>query len=210
MYKASKKLKGECPICEDITNLSYGTKPETLTINNQDIKVTSRVYRCEDGKHFFYDPVDEEKKYQDAYRKYRTLNGLLQPEEIKDIRDKYGLSQRAFARFLGWGEITIQRYESGALQDNAHNLLLLFLNETSNFEMLFDKRKEFLDAKDVRKINKRLDEIKQLTLFSAFKEVRKYQVKSSSLEIMQRFHADIHYSYKKPIRTQEGELALAS
>ena len=210
MYKAVKKLKGECPICEDITNLSYGTKTETLTINNQKINVTSKVYRCEDEKHFFYDPVDEENKFQDAYRKYRQINGLLQPEEIKEIREKYGLSQRALARFLGWGEITIQRYESGALQDNAHNFLLVSIKETRNFEKLYEKRKEQLDAKDVRKINKRLDEIKRLTLFSAFRKIGKYEIKNSNLEIIQHFHAVTQYRYKTPIRTQEGELALAS
>ncbi len=210
MYKANKKLKGECPICEDITNLSYGTKSETLTINNQNINVASKVYRCEDGKHYFYDPGDEENKFQDAYRKYRTLNGLLQPEEIKDIREKYGLSQKALARFLGWGEITIQRYESGALQDNAHNLILLFIQETNDFEKLYEKRKEFLDTKDIRKINKRLDEIKQLTLFSAFGKIRKHEIKSDNLKILQQFHSAGHYSYITPIRTQEGELALAS
>jgi len=210
MFKATKKFKGECPICEDITNLSYGTKSEALTINNQSINIKSKAYRCDDGKHFFYDPIDEESKFQDAYRKYRALNGLLQPEEIKDIREKYGLSQKALARFLGWGEITIQRYETGALQDNAHNLLLLFLNDTNYFEKLYETRKEFLMDKDIRNINKRLDEIRQLTLFSAFRETRKHELKSINLNIIQQFLADSHYSYQKPIRTREGELALAS
>ncbi|HDH10853.1 MAG TPA: helix-turn-helix domain-containing protein [Nitrospirae bacterium] len=210
MYKAIKKLKGECPICEDITNLSYGTKSETLTINNQKINVTSKVYRCEDGKHFFYDPVDEENKFQDAYRKYRQINGLLQPEEIKEIRKKYGLSQRALARFLGWGEITIQRYESGAIQDNAHNIPLLLIKETSNFEKFYEKRKEQLDAKDIRKINKHLDEIKQLTLFSAFREGRKYEVNRSNLKLIRHLQSVGDYKYSIPIRTSEGELALAS
>ena len=45
--------------------------------------------------------------------------GFLQPEEIEKIRKQYGLSQKNFARLLGWGDITIHRYESGAIQDDA-------------------------------------------------------------------------------------------
>ncbi len=37
-----------------------------------------------EGKHCFYKPVDEENKFQSAYRAYRELKRLLQPEEIKE------------------------------------------------------------------------------------------------------------------------------
>lgn len=35
------------------------------------------------------------------------------PEEIKKIREQYGLSQRSFAKLLNWGDKTICRYENG-------------------------------------------------------------------------------------------------
>lgn len=210
MFKTLKTMTGECPICEDTKKVSYGTRVETLNINNQSIHVKTKVYRCEDGKHYFYDPADEEKKFQEAYRKYRELNGLLQPEDIKEIRGKYGLSQRALARFLGWGEITIQRYETGALQDNAHNILLLFIKDTNNFEKLYETRKSFLGKKDIKIINKHLDKIKQLTLFSVFKEGKKHEIEYGRLELIHRLQSIGDYQYRKPIRTREGELAIAS
>lgn len=37
----------------------------------------------------------------------------LTPQDIKDIRAKYGLSQRSFARLLGLGEASLARYEKG-------------------------------------------------------------------------------------------------
>jgi len=42
-----------------------------------------------------------------------TREGLLTPEEIKAIREKYGLMQVAMARLLGVGEKNFSRWETG-------------------------------------------------------------------------------------------------
>ena len=71
------------------------------------------------------------------------------PEEIKQIREQYGLSQRSLAKLLNWGDKTIHRYENGSLQDRAHNSMLVFLQEPSNMkkyvlenEVGFDEKKK--------------------------------------------------------------------
>lgn len=58
---------------------------------------------------------------KDAYRK---KIGLLTAEEIREIREKYGLSLSDFARILNWGEKTITRYENFHVQDRAHDDIL--------------------------------------------------------------------------------------
>ena len=57
----------------------------------------------------------------DAYRENR---GLLTSKELKDIRGRRGLSQRAFARFLKVGVASVKRWESGLIQDEAHDQLI--------------------------------------------------------------------------------------
>ena len=64
---------------------------------------------------------------------------LLLPDEIKNIRETYGLSQRSFAKLLNWGEKTIQRYERGSIQDKAHNSLLLFLKNPENMKIFIEE-----------------------------------------------------------------------
>lgn len=44
----------------------------------------------------------------------------LTPQDIKDIRAKYGLSQRSFARLLGLGEASLARYEKGQKPSRAN------------------------------------------------------------------------------------------
>lgn len=55
---------------------------------------------------------------------YRTAHGLLTGSEIIGVRTMYGLSQRGMARVLGWGPITIHRYEQGGIQNRAHDTVL--------------------------------------------------------------------------------------
>ena len=67
------------------------------------------------------------------------------PKEIKKIREQYGLSQRAFAKLLNWGDKTNYRYENGSIQDRAHNSLLLFLREPENMRTYLTENEVLLD-----------------------------------------------------------------
>ncbi|TAL25411.1 MAG: helix-turn-helix domain-containing protein, partial [Nitrospirae bacterium] len=87
--------------------------------------------------------------------------GFLQPEEIKKIREQYGLSQRNFARLLGWGEITIHRYESGAIQDDVHNDVLALIKDVDDFKKLFESKKNNIEPALARKVEEWLIEIEK-------------------------------------------------
>src|SRR5438105_12389096 len=45
---------------------------------------------------------------------FRRAAGLLAPEEIRQSREKLGLTQKQFANLLGVGEATVSRWETGA------------------------------------------------------------------------------------------------
>ncbi len=55
---------------------------------------------------------------------YRRITGLLTSEEIKSIREFYGISQKDLATILDWGPATITRYENYQVQDRAHDDIL--------------------------------------------------------------------------------------
>ena len=64
-----------------------------------------------------------------ARNAYRIKMGLLTSDEIVAIRESYGLSQVDLAKMLGWGEATISRYESKAIQDEAYDTMLRFIKD---------------------------------------------------------------------------------
>ena len=65
----------------------------------------------------------------DARNVYRKAHGLLTSSEIVSIREQYGLSQSDLALLLNWGEVTISRYESKAIQDEAYDNILRGIQE---------------------------------------------------------------------------------
>lgn len=170
MFRETSRIYDICPICEEQREILIGVKPETFTIARDSIELESKVYRCTSCNEFFADTDTEEENFQKAYRKYRHNHGLLQPEDIKAIREKYGISQRAFGIILGWGAITLHRYESGALQDEAHNNDLLFVRDPTNFLLLFQKNKDKLPPLVVKRLQVRLTELLQEKWKTNFKK----------------------------------------
>lgn len=161
MFKEISKIKKECPVCEIERDLIYGEMNEVLKVRGEDIEITSKVNYCPEGKHYFYDVEDEEEKFQIAYREYRKRKGFLQPEEIKKIREQYGLSQKNFARLLGWGDITIHRYESGAIQDDVHNDVLSLIRDFDDFKKLFESKKNTMEPDLARKVEEKITAIEK-------------------------------------------------
>ena len=86
---------------------------------------------------------------------YRRLNGLLLDYNIKQIRDKYGLSQKDFALLLGMGEVTITRYESKSIQDKSQDQLIRNAANPELFlEIVKSNKDKFIKEYDEGKYNK--------------------------------------------------------
>ena len=117
---------------------------------------------AECGEEFYCEEFDNATLIN-AYNEYRRKHKLLLPEEIKKIREQYGLSQRSFAKLLNWGDKTICRYENGSIQDKAHNSLLLFLREPENMRTYLTENEIVLDERQKAKLLDTVDKLEQDT-----------------------------------------------
>jgi len=106
-----------------------------------------------------FDEELEDKNLENIYNQYRKKHSLLTPNRIKETREKYGVSQRAFSRILGWGEVTIHRYETGALQDRSHNDALVLLENPDNMKILLENNKNKINRKDYINIKENLQKL---------------------------------------------------
>jgi len=167
------RLNRECPVCEVEKDLIYGEIDEVLKVRGEDIYVTSKIYYCPEGNHYFHDADDEEEKFQVAYREYRKRKGLLQPEDIKQIREQYGLSQRSFAQLLDWGEVTIHRYESGAIQDAVHNDVLSMIRSFEEFKKYFESKRAFIGAELSNRVAEKISAIENEKCRQTFELISK-------------------------------------
>ena len=154
-----------CEVCEREVETKIITRKEVFNVCGEDIEIAAQVMVCaECGEELFNEELDSATLIN-AYNEYRRRHKLLLPEEIRKIREQYGLSQRSFAKLLNWGDKTIRRYENGAVQDRAHNSLLLFLREPENMRTYLTENEVALDEKQIVKLLETVEKLEQDTDF---------------------------------------------
>ncbi|MDZ7841653.1 MAG: type II toxin-antitoxin system MqsA family antitoxin [Gammaproteobacteria bacterium] len=109
-----------------------------VEVRGEPVEVAAEFFKCtECGAEF------ENTRGRDslalAYREYRRRHDMLQPEQIRNWRKRYGLTQKELSRLLGWGDVTLSRYETGALQVAAHEKILRLAMEPHNLITLIDE-----------------------------------------------------------------------
>ncbi len=148
-----------CPECLRVVEPSVIEREESLPVRGEDVRVTACVAVCPAcGEDIGTDILDDA-TLQAAYEIYRARHGLLQPEHIRAIRSKYGLGQKAFARLLGWGDVTLARYETGSLQSKSHDSALRLAENPDHVRELLDLHGDRLTAAQREVLAARLDEL---------------------------------------------------
>lgn len=134
-------------------------RPDVFEIRGEQVTVDARIAVCRScGEEIGLGELDDA-TFKAAYAVYRARHDLLQPEHIKAIRSKYGLGQKAFARLLGWGDVTLARYETGSLQSVSHDQTLRLAEDPGNVRRLLSQNKDRLSAEQVEALEGRLRQL---------------------------------------------------
>jgi putative zinc finger/helix-turn-helix YgiT family protein len=145
-----------CPECDMDRECFVEAKKEVYPVRGEKIEVESHVCVCSVcGKDIFDEELDSE-NLQKAYAVYREKYGLLSPDEIRAIRERYGLSQRGLSRLLGWGDVTLHRYESGALPDRVHSDMLRMISTPDGMLKYLEQQKGVLPEEEVECVRRAL------------------------------------------------------
>lgn len=107
----------------------YGAGPDPAMIQ---ARLPVRV--CQKCAFEFFDWEAEDLKHEAVCRH----RGVLTPNEIRNLREKLGMSRAEFAQLTKLGEATIARWERGELIQNAANdrYLRLLANSSENVHFL--------------------------------------------------------------------------
>jgi putative zinc finger/helix-turn-helix YgiT family protein len=145
-----------CPYCKAEREVEVQEGKETFNVKGDEISVISKVAVCRHCGKKILDEGLESSNLERVYETYRKNHSLLSPDAIRQIREKYGLSQRALAKFLEWGEVTIHRYENGAIQDSAHDKVLRFIDVPGNMKYLFERNRNPLSETTESELGRRI------------------------------------------------------
>jgi len=149
-------MKRICPNCERLSEVSFKNEIKEYEIKGEKIEVEVKYLICSDCGEIYFDPNEAEDPLELAYNEYRRMRGMMQPGEIKSIRNKYGLTQKELSDLLGWGGATISRYENGALQDEAHDKLLQMAMKPENLLHLIESNSAVLTPSKYKHLVKSL------------------------------------------------------
>jgi len=168
-----------CPNCEKITDIEHMKVMEEIEVKGELVNVPAEFFKCLFCGEEFDDPKSKKDPLIEAYREYRRRYNLLQPEDIRALRKRYGLTQKELAKLLGFGDVTISRYENGSLQDDSHNELLQMIENPANMLTLVEKKGDLLSEDRKQKLIELLDisiEQTHKSLFGNFLEtIAKYK-----------------------------------
>lgn len=123
------------------------TQSQTFNVRGEAITVEMPLRLCCECGEKMSDTILDDAMIHALYDVYRGRHNLIFPAEIVALRQKYGLSQKNLAVLLGLGEITVHRYETGALAEAAPSKLLRLMEDPANMQkMLAESGAKIPDA----------------------------------------------------------------
>ena len=148
-----------CPFCEKFTNVEVLSNLETRIVKETEITTLALYSKCSVCNNEFSTPDQMDQTLKNAFNEYRRIHNIIQPEDIIKIRNKYNISQKAFSKLLGFGELTINNYEQGAIPVKANSNLIRLVDNIDDFFKLFKENKEKLSNSQRKKVEQRLIEL---------------------------------------------------
>ena len=113
----------------------------TTEVKGIKIKFTEKYKVDSKTNEEIFDRDIEQENDIKLYNIYKKRMNLLTTNEIKEIRERYGLSQKDFALALGMGEITINRLENGSTQSGAVDSIIRLSENPENMLELIERNR---------------------------------------------------------------------
>lgn len=149
-----------CTKCELTTDYIVKTVDLEIEIKDQTIGLpNAQLAFCVNcNEEIFVEHIDS-KNQEEAFNIYRKIKGLIAPSEIKKIRSAYGINQRVFSKLLGFGEITITRYENGSLPTFAQSQAIKASEDPKVMLNLLNFNSTKIESHEAEKLNSHLKSI---------------------------------------------------
>jgi len=109
--------KETCYLCDQPAYVVTGQRQTQM--GSRPITFEDEFYQCSNCGEKFYDGNMADESFRRAAAAVRREDGLLAPEEIREIRTLYGLTQADLERLIKGGEKTVVRWERGTVAQNA-------------------------------------------------------------------------------------------
>ncbi len=109
----------------------------------------------ENGEEFTTRELDELNQAQ-VHNQYRSKYGIPFVDEIKMIREQYGLSAAKMSEILGLGPNVYRNYENGEMPSITTGRLIQLAKDPEEFRKLIELSSNELEEQEIERINKKV------------------------------------------------------
>ena len=147
-------MKVYCPYCRKDVEYKI-EKRDIKEFKGVKINTFENVGTCIECNNDLYINLLERENNDRIYNAYKEKSNIITRKDIIDFRNKYNISQRELTSILGFGKMTINRYERGDIPTKSQSdyLKLLIENEDKFIEKVKDAySKELITKKTYLKV----------------------------------------------------------
>lgn len=128
------------------------------TFRKDQFRILEHRYRCLDSNQVFYTPSLNQLNLAQVHNLYRSQYQVPFPQEIKKIREQYGLSASKMSELLGFGINSYRQYEQGEMPSQANAKLIRLAARPDRFLEFLEDKVTLFSAPQLDKIRKRVQE----------------------------------------------------
>ena len=139
-------MKVYCPYCKKEVEYKI-EKRELKEFRGIEVNTFENVAICNECNQDLYVNKIEDENNERIYKIYREKANIIKAEDIVKLREKYDISQRELTAILGFGKMTINRYERGGLPTKSQSDYIKLLIE--NEDRFIEKVKEAYENNNI-------------------------------------------------------------
>ena len=139
-------MKVYCPYCKKEVEYKI-EKRDLKEFRGIEINTFENVAICNECNQDLYVNKIEDENNERIYKIYREKANIIKAEDIVKLREKYDISQRELTSILGFGKMTINRYERGGLPTKSKSDYIKLLIE--NDDKFIEKVKEAYEKNNI-------------------------------------------------------------
>jgi putative zinc finger/helix-turn-helix YgiT family protein len=130
-----------------------------LEYRKDPFEILYHYYQCVDSGEKFTTTEIDTLNINQVHNKYREKYGLPFTDEIRDIREKYGLSATKMSEVLGLGVNVYRNYEAGEMPSVATGRLIRLAQVPEEFRRLLEMSRNALEPAEFERVKKKVDHV---------------------------------------------------
>ena len=135
-----------CPYCKKEVEYKI-EKRDLKEFRGIEVNTFENIAICNECNQDLYVNEIENENNERIYKIYREKANIINAEDIIKLREKYDISQRELTSILGFGKMTINRYERGGLPTKSQSDYIKLLIE--NDDKFIEKVKEAYEKNNI-------------------------------------------------------------